>query len=66
MASTKPRLTALQRARRKKIRALIRTAKRLAGGYRWSTADKRPSDIQTSHTLDDLADVAEEYLKERE
>ena len=56
MASTK-RLTAVQRARRKKITALIRAARATA------KAQCLIARAGFAQLLDDLADVAEQYLK---
>lgn len=55
---TKPRLTAPQRARRKKIKVLITDARRMAKAYRSGCI------VSTAQLFEDLADVAEEYLKE--
>lgn len=56
MASTK-HLTAAQRARRKKIKALILDARVIANEcYRHGRRE-------TAQLLDDLADVAEKYLE---
>jgi len=57
MGSAKPRLTAVERARRKKIKALIRDGRVLAKHHRVTYM------IRAAGVLDDLADVAEEYLK---
>jgi len=56
MASPKP-LTALQRARRKKIRSLIRNARETAKV--WLSLGR----TNTAQLLDDFAGVAEKYLK---
>ena len=60
MASTKPHLIAVERARRKKIRELIREARGLARVCRSHTV----SQMSPARLLDDLADVAEKYLKD--
>lgn len=56
MANTKP-LTAAERVRRKKIRALIRDARVFAKEHRLRY------ELYTARLLDDLTDVAEEYLE---
>lgn len=56
MASPKP-LTAIERVRRKKIRAMIRESREAARNYQLQCR------LQTARLLDDLAGVAELYLK---
>lgn len=55
--TTKPRLTAVERKGRKEIKALIREARIIA--------EKRRSYnyCEIARVLDDLADLAEKYLK---
>lgn len=54
--ATKP-LTAVQRRERKKIQVLIRDARRMAKESRSHCI------LSTAQFLDNLADVAEQYLK---
>lgn len=58
MTSTKPRLTAVERARRKEIRELIRKAREVAVHLRSVNLY-----MDYARLLDDLAGVAEKYLK---
>ena len=58
--ATKPHLTAVERKKRKEIRELIREARGLARVCRSHTV----SQMSPARLLDDLARVAEEYLKE--
>jgi len=60
MGSIKP-LTAKQRKSRKEIRELIGTARRIARIH--LSHDLEGYRIQTARLLDDLADIAEKYLK---
>jgi len=67
MAKYKP-LPAAQRERRKKVKYLIVDAKQLAESYRSRRCEKMDTDSwktmdYTARLLDDLADVAEKYLK---
>lgn len=55
--ATKPRLTAVQRKSRKEVRGLIRDAREEARDCRASFLG------DTARLLDDLADIAEKYLK---
>ena len=55
--ASKPRLTSVERKNRKEIRELIREAKQLAQSYRAGCV------VSTARLLDDLARVAELYLK---
>ena len=61
MASTK-RLTAVERARRRKIRALVIEARKEAKTHRNPKLDHL-TDVSVSCLLDDLVDVVEEYLE---
>ena len=56
MTSPKPRLTAVERKRRKEIRGLIQRAKESASHSRLYGMEI------SARLLDDLADVAEKYL----
>lgn len=58
-------LTAVERARRRKILALISDARKESRIYRNPKLD-RLTDVSVSQLLDDLADVAQRYLEERE
>lgn len=61
---TKPKcLTAVERARRKKIRALVNDARDRSMSCRGLKPWTLPR-ISMSRLLDDLADVAEKYLEE--
>ena len=63
MAKTKPRLTPVERARRRKIRVLVSDARKEARIHRNPKLDHL-TDVSVSRLLDDLADVAEKYLEE--
>ena len=61
---TKPKhLTAVERAKRRKIRALVSDARKEARIHRNPKLDHL-TDVSVSRLLDDLADIAEKYLKE--